>query len=94
MNLQLNSLKKFRIRKIYIYPILLFNMGKFHYNKKGYPVWNNSGKSVHRTVAKASPSKVVHHKDGNPHNFRRSNLKVMSRGAHSKLHTKKRRSFW
>lgn len=65
-------------------------MGKFHYNKKGYPVWNNSGKLVHRTVVKTSPGKVVHHKDENPHNFRRSNLKVMSRSAHSRLHAKKR----
>ena len=68
-------------------------MGNFHYNKKGYPVWNDSGNLVHRTVAKPKGDKVVHHKDGNPKNFRKSNLKVMSRSAHSKLHSKKR-SFW
>jgi len=51
-------------------------MGKFHYNKKGYPVWNNSGKLVHRTVAKVFGSRVVHHKDGNPKNFRKSNLRL------------------
>lgn len=65
-------------------------MGKFHYNKKRYPAWNDSGKLVHRTIARAKPGQVVHHKDGNPHNFRKSNLKVMSRSAHSRLHARKR----
>jgi len=66
-------------------------MGKFHYDKKGYPRWNDSGLLVHRTVAKAPKGKVVHHKDGNTKNFRKANLKVMSRGAHSRLEAKKRR---
>ena len=65
-------------------------MGKFHYDKKSYPRWNNNNKLVHRTVAKAIGNRVVHHKDGNPKNFRKSNLKIMGRSAHSRLHAKKR----
>ncbi|MGA2573293.1 MAG: HNH endonuclease [Candidatus Methanomethylicaceae archaeon] len=38
--------------------------------------------------------RVVHHKDGNKSNFRRSNLFVMSRSDHSSLHIKKKRWFW
>lgn len=68
-------------------------MGKFHYNKKGYPTWNNSGKLVHRTITKPKDGQVTHHKDGNPRNFRKSNLVNMSRSSHSKLHAKKRSWF-
>ena len=68
-------------------------MGNFHYNSKGYPVWNDSGKLVHRTVVRTKPGQVIHHKDGNPCNFRKSNLKPMNRSSHSKLHARKR-SFW
>ena len=73
--------------------------GKFFYDKKSYPRWKKSGSLVHRSVAAKKvggsiwPGRVVHHKDGNPHNFRRENLQVMTRSAHSKLHTKKKR-FW
>jgi len=69
-------------------------MGTFHYNKKGYPVWNSSGKSVHRTVAenkigrKLRSHEVVHHKDGDKGNFRKENLRVTSRSYHSKIHRK------
>jgi hypothetical protein len=75
-------------------------MGKFYYGRKGYPRWSNSKKSVHRTVAAKKVGGriwggyVVHHKDGNKKNFRRSNLSVMSRSKHSLLHAKKRRSKW
>ena len=66
-------------------------MGKFYYDKKGYPRWRDSGLLVHRTVAKPKGNQVVHHKDGNPKNFRKPNLKNMSRSVHSTLHAKKRR---
>jgi 5-methylcytosine-specific restriction endonuclease McrA len=49
-------------------------MGGFYYDKKGYPRWRDSDELVHRTIAKADDDEVVHHKDGNPHNFRRENL--------------------
>ena len=66
-------------------------MGKFHNNSNGYPVWNDSGKLVHRTVAKPKIGQVTHHKDENPMNFRKSNLVNMSRSDHAKLHTKQRK---
>ena len=69
-------------------------MGEFYYDKKGYPRWRNSDELVHRTIAKPKGEQVTHHKDGNPKNLRESNLKNMSRSAHSKLHAKKRRSSW
>lgn len=65
-------------------------MGLFHYDKKGYPRWNDSGRTVHSTVKPAGPGQVTHHKDGNKKNFRQSNLQVMGRSSHSKLHAKKR----
>ena len=78
------------------------NTAKTYVGKKGYKRFANSGKSVHRYVAskkvggKIGRGRVVHHKDGNKLNNRRSNLRVMSRSSHSKLHAKKRkkRSFW
>ena len=66
-------------------------------DKKGYKRYSNSGKSVHRHVAsrkvggKIWSGRVVHHKDGNRRNNRRSNLQVMSRSSHSRLHAQKRR---
>ena len=75
-------------------------MGLFFYDKKGYPRWRDSKKLVHRTVAarmvggKIFKGWVVHHKDGNKKNFRKSNLLVMTRSAHAKLHARKRRSSW
>ena len=65
-------------------------MGKFHYNPNGYPVWNNTGKLVHRTVAKPKGNQVTHHIDGNPKNFRRDNLVNMSPSEHAKLHARER----
>jgi hypothetical protein len=65
---------------------------------KGYPRWKDSGKLVHRTVAankvggRIFPGLIVHHKDGNKMNFRKSNLHIMSRSAHSRHHAQERRS--
>ena len=70
---------------------------KFYYDEKGYPRWRDTGELVHRTVAqnkvggKIFAGMVVHHKDVNPHNFRRDNLVVMDKSSHSSLHAKKRR---
>ena len=50
-------------------------MGRFYYNPKGYPVWNDSGKLVHRTIAQPKGDQITHHVDGNPKNFRRKMLK-------------------
>ena len=73
-------------------------MGNTYKDKKGYARWKDSGKLVHRTVASnmvggtIGQGRVVHHKDGNKSNFRKSNLTIMSRSAHSKLHNKKKRN--
>lgn len=67
-------------------------MDNKYYDSKGYPRWKNTGILVHRTVAENKvggiifPGMVVHHIDGNKANFRKSNLWIMSRSAHSKLH--------
>jgi hypothetical protein len=74
------------------------NVGNTYKDKKGYPRWKDSGKLVHRTVAsnmvggRIGKGRVVHHKDGNKSNFRKSNLVVMSRSKHSVLHAKKKRN--
>jgi hypothetical protein len=74
-------------------------VGNTYKDKKGYQRWKDSGKLVHRTVAsnmiggRIGKGRVVHHKDGNKSNFRKSNLTVMSRRNHSSLHTKKKRRF-
>ena len=69
-------------------------MGKFYYDKKGYPRWQDSDELVNRTIAKPKEGEVTHHIDGNPHNFRRDNLENMSRSEHSRLHARKRRNDW
>lgn len=75
-------------------------MGRIYIDRKGYPKWLDSGKLVHRTVASnmvggpIGRGRVVHHKDGNRRNFRRSNLVVMSRSEHWWLHNKKKRSWF
>lgn len=69
-------------------------MFRFFKDKKGYPRDKNSGELIHRKVAakkvggKIFPGMVVHHKDGNKSNFRKSNLQVMSRSSHSRLHAR------
>lgn len=73
-------------------------MGEFYYDKNGYPRWRDSGKLVHRTVAASKvggrifKGLIVHHKDGNKKNFRKSNLVIMSRKNHSRLHSRSRRN--
>lgn len=72
-------------------------MGNFFYGKKGYPRYRKSKKLVHRAVAEKKVGRplrsheVVHHRDGDKGNFRKSNLRVTSRSYHSKLHARKRK---
>jgi hypothetical protein len=72
-------------------------MGNTFKDKKGYPRWKDSGRLVHRDVASnmvggsIGRGRVVHHRDGDRSNFRKSKLTVMSRREHSSLHAKKRR---
>ena len=69
-------------------------------NKSGYKVYKSGGKtrSVHKRVAeKRLGGKVfkgyeVHHKDGNKTNNRSSNLSVVKKSTHRKIH--KKSSFW
>lgn len=69
-------------------------MGNTYKDSKGYLRWKDSGKLVHREVAKNSIGRqlrnheVVHHKDGDKTNFKRENLRVTSRSHHSKMHSK------
>ncbi len=70
-------------------------------DKKGYKRFSDSKKLVHKWAAekkvggKIYPGRVVHHRDGDKSNFTPSNLQVMSRSEHSKLHAKKKkRNFW
>jgi len=65
-------------------------MGKFYYDEKGYPRWRDSKKLVHRTVSKPKGSQVVHHRDGNKKNYRKSNLVNMGRSSHSRMEARKR----
>ena len=69
-------------------------MGNFHYDKKGYPRWNDSNSLVHRAVNRTPKGMHTHHIDGDKGNFRRSNLQTMTPSGHSRLEAKKRRSFW
>lgn len=70
-------------------------MGLF-IDKKGYPRDKKIGVLIHRKNAADKvggyifPGMVVHHKDGNKRNFKKSNLKIMSRSNHSKLHARER----
>jgi hypothetical protein len=68
-------------------------MGNTYKDRKGYPRWSDSGRLVHRDVAHAPAGRVVHHIDGDKTNFRRSNLRTMSRSEHSSLHSKKKNWF-
>ena len=66
----------------------------FFINKKGYPVNKATGRAVHREVAEKKIGRplrkheVVRHRDEDRRNFNRSNLRVMSRSHHSKLHSR------
>jgi hypothetical protein len=73
-------------------------MGNTHKDRKGYPRWNDSNRLVHRDVARnmfgsIGEGRVVHHRDGDKSNFRRSNLTVMDRSDHSSYHAKRRSRF-
>ncbi len=67
-------------------------------NKSGYKVFKQNGKyqSVHkRVLEKKLGGKVysgyeAHHIDGNKNNNRRSNLVVVKKSVHKKIHAKKR----
>ena len=65
-------------------------MAKMYVDKKGYKRFADSDKLVHRHVAerkmggKIYDDCVVHHKNGNKLDNRRSNLQVMKRSSHSK----------
>ena len=72
-------------------------MGNTYKDKKGYPRWSDSHRLVHRDVARNMygplGDRVVHHKNGDKSNFRKSNLaRPMSKSDHSLLHAKKKRS--
>lgn len=72
----------------------------FRKNKSGYKTFKQNGTtySVHKRVAeKKVGGKIydgyeVHHKDGNKNNNRPSNLAVLKKSFHRKIHRKK--SFW
>ena len=74
-------------------------MGPFFYDKKHYPRWRDSKGLVHRSVmrkmlgGRIPRGMVVHHKDGDKGNFRRGNLRLMTRSAHARLHAARRRMF-
>lgn len=77
------------------------NMDHKIYMENGYLVkfkngYNKKGNvKVHRSVMeeklgrRLNPDEIVHHKDGNKLNNDISNLEVMDRGEHSRLHRKK-----
>ena len=77
------------------------NMDHKTYMEKGYLVkyvngYNKKGNvKIHRAImeeklgGRLNSDEVVHHKDGNKLNNDISNLEVMSRGDHSRLHRKK-----
>ena len=67
-------------------------MAKIYRNKSGYPTYSNSGKLVHIAQAeKKVGGKIykgyeVHHKDGDTSNYRMSNLAVLKKKFHKKIH--------
>ena len=78
-------------------------MVKWFKDKKGYKKYSDSGKSVHRHVAekkigrKLKKGEVVHHKNRNKSDNRRSNLSVFrSQKQHHRTHfrSKKRSGRW
>ncbi len=70
-------------------------MGNTYKDRNGYPRWSDSNRLVHRDVARnmygSLGNNVVHHRDGDRNNFRRSNLTTMNRSEHSSYHARKRR---
>ena len=77
-------------------------MARTYKDKKGYKKYADSDKPVHRHVAerklggKIFKGFVVHHKNEDKTDNRRSNLQVMKRSEHSSLHAKKKKksSWW
>jgi len=72
-------------------------MGNTYTDSKGYPAYKNTGIRVHNTTKvgkKRKAGQVTHHKDLDKTNFRHSNLTNMSRSKHSKLHAKKKSSWF
>jgi hypothetical protein len=52
--------------------------------------WKDGSSQTHyRNKANAKSGQVVHHKDGNKKNNSRSNVKVVSKSKHNKLHPEK-----
>ena len=70
---------------------------RFRRNKSGYKQFRENGKweYTHRRVAekkvggKIYPGREVHHIDGNKNNNRPSNLTVLKKSDHSKIHFRK-----
>ena len=50
---------------------------------------DGSSQTYYRNKANAKSGQVVHHKDGNKKNNSRSNVKVVSKSKHNKLHPEK-----
>ena len=72
----------------------------FYVDSKGYKHFKDSGKSVHRHVAertlgrKLRPGEVVHHKNRNKLDNRRSNLWVFdSHAKHHNTHKKDKKKY-
>ena len=75
---------------------------RFKKNKSGYQFFKDGDgktRSVHKRVAeKKLGGKVwkgyeVHHRDGNKNNNRPSNISVVKKSTHRKIHSRKK-SFW
>ncbi|MEK6954352.1 MAG: HNH endonuclease [Candidatus Micrarchaeota archaeon] len=65
-------------------------MGRFHYDGKGYPRWNDSNELVHRTVNRTPEGMHTHHRDGDKGNFKRENLGTISPSDHGRVHARMR----
>jgi hypothetical protein len=74
----------------------------FKTNKSGYKTFKDSDGTTHSVHKRVAEKKVggkiykgyeVHHKDGNKTNNRPSNLSVIKKSAHRRLHGKKK-GFW
>jgi hypothetical protein len=86
--------------KLFIFwGVVSFMAFKFRTNKSGYKTFTDSDgttRSVHKRVAEkkmGGPVKKgyeVHHRDGNKTNNRSSNLTVVKKSTHRKLHAKKK----
>ena len=72
-------------------------------NKSGYKVFtdrNGKTQSVHKRVAEKKlggsiwSGYEVHHRDENKSNNRPSNLSVIKRSTHRKIHARKKKGFW